>query len=115
MRTPGALRGGKVSALGRPLSTMTDENHAFAEAIDLVTKMAGSVTVVGPTLTWPCSTKVTDSFIVSAIFSLAITTGSRRLGQGEGQHPMSVALSDLLNSESAYMYFFAVLVVAPWG
>jgi len=49
----------------------------------LVTSMAGSVTVVGPTRTCPCSTKVTDSVKVSAIFSLAITTGRRRLRQEE--------------------------------
>lgn len=42
------------------------------------------VIVSGPTRTWPCSTKVHASFIVSAILSRTITTAKRRLQRGEG-------------------------------
>lgn len=48
-----------------------------------LTRKAGSVTVSGPTRTWPCSISVTASFSVSDIFNLAITTGSLRLQNAE--------------------------------
>lgn len=44
-----------------------------------VTINAGSVTVSGPTRTWPCSMNVTASLRFSAIFSRTMTTGRRRL------------------------------------
>lgn len=42
-----------------------------------VTRYAGSLMVVGPTRTWPCSMKVVASLTVSAILSRHMTIGNR--------------------------------------
>ena len=47
-------------------------------SIALVTWCAGSVTVLGPMRTWPCSMNVTASRIVSAILFFTSTTARRR-------------------------------------
>jgi len=80
--------------------------HVTKSSICRVTRKAGSVTVSGPTRTWPCSINLTAALTVSAIFDMHMTTASRRRQNAAtvSLFSTSLSLADVFSTPISYNF-----------